>query len=71
MENDASTVVIEGLNALGDMFIRHNALSMMKDLNNTRHLIQTIEHGFQLIAKMIDNRVSKKILLKEPIIRFC
>jgi len=51
--------VVEGLNALGDMFIRHNALNMMKDTNNTRQVIQAIEQGFNLIAQMIDNRVSE------------
>ena len=58
VENDASVAVIEGLNALGDMFIRHNALNMMKITVNNRPLIQAIEHGFQLIAQMIDSRVS-------------
>ena len=58
VENDASVAVIEGLNALGDMFIRHNAFTMMKNLNNSRGLIQAIEQGFQLIAQMIDSRVS-------------
>ncbi len=71
VENDASVVVVEGLNALGDMFIRHNALSMMKDLNNTRHLIQTIEQGFQLIAQLIENRVSKMIHIGKTTIVFC
>lgn len=62
VENDASVAVIEGLNALGDMFIRHNALNMMKITVNNRPLIQAIEHGFQLIAQMIDSRVSFEIL---------
>ena len=57
IENDASIVVIEGLNALGDMFIRHNALSIMKNLNNTKQIIQAVEQGFQLIAQMVDNRI--------------
>lgn len=52
-------MVIEGLNALGDMFIRHNALSMMKNMNNSRQVIEAIEHGFRLIAQMIDSRVSQ------------
>lgn len=52
-------MVIEGLNALGDMFIRHNALSMMKNMNNSRQVIEGIEQGFQLIAQMIDSRVSR------------
>jgi hypothetical protein len=51
--------VVEGLNALGDMFIRHNALNMMKDTNNSQQVIQAIEQGFNLIAQMIDNRVSE------------
>jgi hypothetical protein len=61
VENDASVVVIEGVNALGDMFIRHNALNMMKNMNNSRQIIQTIEQGFNLIAQMIDSRVSRTI----------
>ena len=51
-------MVIEGLNALGDMFIRHNALNMMKNMNNSRQVIEAIEQGFNLIAQMIDSRVS-------------
>ncbi len=62
VENDASLAVIEGLNALGDIFIRHNALNMMKNLNNTRQLIQAIEQGFNLIAQMVDSRVSTIII---------
>jgi hypothetical protein len=62
VEHDASVAVIEGLNALGDMFIRHNAFNMMKDMNNTRQLIQAIEQGFHLIALMVDSRVSKMIV---------
>jgi hypothetical protein len=62
VENDASVAVIEGLNALGDMFIRHNALNMMKITVNNRPLIQAIEHGFQLIAQMIDSRVRPGVL---------
>ena len=58
VENDASVAVIEGLNALGDMFIRHHGFNMMKNLNNSRTLIQAIEQGFHLIAQMIDSRVS-------------
>ncbi|CAF2641633.1 unnamed protein product [Rotaria sp. Silwood2] len=54
IENDASAAVIEGLNALGDMFIRHNALNMIKNTNNSR---QAIEQGFNLISQMIDNRI--------------
>jgi hypothetical protein len=65
VENDASVVVIEGLNALGDMFIRHNALNMMKNLNNSRQIIQNIEHGFQLIAQMIDSRVNRIIFIEK------
>lgn len=41
------------------MFIRHNALNMMKNTNNSRQIIQAIEQGFSLIAQMIDSRVSK------------
>jgi hypothetical protein len=41
------------------MFIRHNALTMMKNTNNSRQVIQAIEQGFNLIAQMIDSRVSK------------
>jgi hypothetical protein len=41
------------------MFIRHNALNMMKNTNNSRQVIQAIEQGFNLIAQMIDSRVSK------------
>lgn len=52
-------MVIEGLNALGDMFIRHNALNMMKNMNNSRQVIEAIEQGFHLIAQMIDSRVSR------------
>ncbi len=55
--------VVEGLNALGDMFIRHNALSMMKNTNNSRQIIQAIEQGFNLIAQMVDSRVSEAIVL--------
>ena len=40
------------------MFIRHNALGMMKNLNNTRPVIQAIEQGFHLVAQMVDSRVS-------------
>ncbi|CAF0754699.1 unnamed protein product [Adineta steineri] len=57
VENDASVAIIEGLNALGDMFIRHNALNMMKNTNNSRQLIQAIEQGFNLIAQSIDSRI--------------
>jgi hypothetical protein len=35
---------------------------MMKDMNNTRQLIQDIEQGFHLIALMVDSRVSKMIV---------
>ena len=56
--------MIEGLNALGDMFIRHNALSMMKNPSTTRGFVQTLEQGFQLIAQMIDSRVSDVISMK-------
>ncbi len=59
VENDVSLVVIEALNALGDMFIRHNALNMMKTTDISREKIQAIERGFNLIAQMIDNRVSE------------
>lgn len=41
------------------MFIRHNALSMMKNMNNSRQVIEAIEQGFHLIAQMIDSRVSE------------
>lgn len=58
VENDASVVVIEGLHALGDMFIRHNAHSLTKNPNTTRGFVQSIEKGFRLIAQMIDSRVS-------------
>ena len=58
MENDASVVVIEGLNALGDMFIRHNGSNMIKNVNNSQRIAQTIEQGFGLIAQMIDSRVN-------------
>ncbi len=51
------------MNALGDMFIRHNALSMMKNTNNSRQIIQAIEQGFNLIAQMVDSRVSEVIVL--------
>ncbi|CAF4424645.1 unnamed protein product, partial [Adineta steineri] len=57
VENDSSVAIIEGLNALGDMFIRHNALNMMKNTNNSRQLIQAIEQGFNLIAQSIDSRI--------------
>ncbi|CAF0826475.1 unnamed protein product [Adineta steineri] len=57
VENDASVAIIEGLNALGDMFIRHNALNMMKNTNNSRQLIQAIEQGFHLIAQSTDSRI--------------
>ncbi|CAF3641117.1 unnamed protein product [Rotaria sordida] len=57
VENDASFAVIEGLNALGDMFIRHNALNMIKDTNNSQQVIQAIEQGFNLINKKIDDRI--------------
>jgi hypothetical protein len=43
------------------MFIRHNALNMMKNMNNSRQVIQSIEQGFNLIAQMIDSRVSETI----------
>jgi hypothetical protein len=45
------------------MFIRHNALNMMKDMNISRQVIQNIEQGFNLIAQMIDSRVSKTLEL--------
>lgn len=50
--------MIEGLNALGDMFIRHNALNKLKNTNNTRPVIQALEQGFNLVTQMIDSRVS-------------
>ncbi|CAF3088628.1 unnamed protein product [Rotaria socialis] len=56
VENDSSIAVIEGLNALGDMFIRHNASSMLKNTNNTRQVMEALEQGFNLISRMIDNR---------------
>jgi hypothetical protein len=61
VENDASAAVVEGLNALGDMFIRHNALNMMKNTSNSRQLIQAIEQGFNLISQMVDSRVSEPV----------
>jgi hypothetical protein len=45
------------------MFIRHNALGTMKNTNNSRQIIQAIEQGFNLIAQMVDSRVSEVIVL--------
>ncbi|CAF3443486.1 unnamed protein product [Rotaria sp. Silwood1] len=57
IENDVSVAVIEGLNALGDMFIRHNALNMIKNTHNSRQVIQAIEQGFNLITQKIDDPI--------------
>ena len=65
VEHDASVVVIEGLSALGDMFIRHNALSMMKNFNNSRQVVQAVEQGFHLIAQMVDSRVSETMHIEK------